>query len=356
MMIYHPRQVANFVFPSRENYKLANRKSPFNLNQDIEEEVKNILLENISSSKLDSKSFDPLLVYGLLAGSLSGCFSPDEPRTFAGCRKNQQTWDDKSGHCFELGMLLHQLASYVYDDFSKREEIPTLYPRIFLAKNLKGFELEDSTSDYGLHLTTLFPRSLKDDYPMLTDLVSGRTCFVYDGLYIDGQQYSNLETIAIHWIASAEDKGLERGNVGEALCELDLAKRIDPNNYHANVIEAQVHENAGNISAAISAYQDAMALAPDSFDVHAEFTEFLYRVDQNVGVIKREIEKAIPKYTKDYQLVDKCQHLCDVIGDSSLKTMLRSKKKALVRKYPHLRSWIKNKGINSKLTFAGFSA
>lgn len=274
-MLYNRQAVENYQPLTRVHQELAKKHSPFTLTQRVEREIRSKMRPDpknpVRSVTRKLWRFFPFFL---------GTFSRTKMKTV------NETWISTKGNCLEQNILLYSVLQLFGQELG-----------FLMVKNPKGAGLEGNQIGYHLFLTHR-PRNVT----YLADAVHGLLIpFERQGFGYAMARMNFTEFVAHYLLWKGEEYGFHQDQEERGLKVLDLASRINPNDYTVHCSRGEIFYLMGEIDKAIEAYQQAIAIAPGLLDPHVEFLRMLKDIDEELFL--SEAGKLSEKDSDDFSIL-----------------------------------------------------
>ena len=237
-------------------------------------------------------------------------FNHDESHSFEGIRSASRVLVDKTGHCIEKGILLYAIANKLGVSTKWR-----------VSKNPKNYSCSE-LEDYGFHPFLIFEcngREYSADCFNVKEPSSVRG--------IVSQDMGQREFVSFCVQDAGEDFTLH-GKYERAEEFLNLALRINPDNYPALMAKADNEARKGNYEKAKRLARQAVKMAPDVADTYFEYGDMLFRM-YGGDLCRDAFVEAAKRDTEDLQVLNSLEKRLYGIGERKLSKDVKDRKNEL---------------------------
>ncbi len=280
-MLYNKSAVANPVAETPEQLSLAERYSPFNLEVKTQEDIKSRVSPKLRGLNLVKR------IVGVVHSNIIYNHSHDFE---GGSRNADETWHAGVGHCIEQGVLLY--AALKLFGFE---------PGFLMVKNPRGYD-SGATGSFGVHpfMTLEF-----NGRTYLADAVPGdvKVKSLRDNFCVAEQPLTFREAVAYFMMDRGDELGQYMGKFPEALSALEIALKIDPNNYTVHSTVAEVLTQQRDFTAAEAAHRRAIRMVPNLLDPWKYLGDF-FKDDRENGRLGLVVHRdALSRDTTDFEIL-----------------------------------------------------
>ena len=315
-MLYNRKAVEKKVPVTKEQLSLARKHNLCKLGNDFREEIRDTF---------EAVGYRGLKKIKVISFANAFSMEYDEKHKFEGIRNNRQTWKDGKGHCIELAINLKA----VLNSF----DVKTSWS---VQKNPFGLE-GDGLLGVGIHPFIVFE---KGGAKYQVEANTGRVLEIKNPLEclakinMDAREFT---AFCIH--DGGEDLGLIHGKHNKSLEMLDLASRINPNDYTIYCTAGTVNFLKRDHDEAERCFNHAISLAPSLMDPHKAYGDYLFDTYVSPEFAIREYRKASKKTTEDLQILSNLEMRLHLIGERKLSEKIKSRKEKIMgkRKFRYLK-------------------
>jgi len=315
-MLYNKAAVKRPKPMTEKQIKLARSHSPFNLDKESKKELR----WQFSSER---KGVDKVKN---IVTRVSSFLNHDTAHRFNGIRSVEKVWKDKKGHCIERATFLYSMLSLF--NIKTSWLITKNAADCINSWNLEDF-VEGGIKELAIHPFLIYKNG-KRTYR--ADAVDGEVKpLSRNKFYVVKEDLDFREFVAFWLQDGGEDLGLWHKKYERALDILNVALKIDPNNYTIHHSIGEINYQKKDFEAAKKAHKRAVRMAPNLLDTHKIYGDFLFEVYEEPEFAIRRYGLALESKTNDLEILHSLEIRLNELGEKKLMEKAKKMKEEIVK-------------------------